>query len=96
MNYADKKNIIEDLRRELDNLKEEFGKIEPLTDWVKIQIEPLVSRVVEPMILLMDREVHIKEELIDSYIKYVKNHIDGLKLVLRAEQDSFHARRENG
>ncbi len=96
MNYADKKDLIGDLRKELDNLKAEFGKIKPHTDWVKIQIEPLLTEGVEPLLKLLDREVHIKEELVDSFIEYVRKHIDGLKLVFEAEKKSYFDRKTTG
>jgi hypothetical protein len=83
---------LEDLKKEFEELKDAFSKFNPLTDWNKVRIDPLLRHLGNLMTLIQSFPNSIKEQLVEADVNYFQQNIYGLKSVLKSEQDYMRSR----
>lgn len=84
------------LRKALLELKTEFSRIEPTTDWVRLRIDPLLRHLE-----LLEKTVRSWEgarlrgavPMLHSDLVYFRKNVEGLKRVLSSEQRLSQRRR---
>jgi hypothetical protein len=84
------------LRKELQNLREEFSELDSMkTDWAKLRIDPLLKHLDSLEQLLHSTEfshefAHLRKgvELFHSDLVYLRENVKGLKKLLESERRS--------
>ena len=77
---------IRELKKELKEIKGEFSKFKPITDWNKHIIERLMENIELTEILVKNE---LFRQFITLDIDYFKKNIEGLKKVLKSEREFF-------
>ena len=75
------------LKKELEEIRDDFSKFAPLTDWNKIRVNPLLDHLGNLMESLKWFPRSIGEKLLEEDTKYFEKNIKGLRTVLKSEQD---------
>lgn len=82
------------LRKDLEQLREEFARLPTTTDWAKLRVEPLLKHA-EALEQLLESEEFSKESsrlrkgvvLFHSDLVYLRTNVKALKEILRAEKN---------
>ena len=90
------KRQLPELRRALEELKEEFSHLSPRTDWTRLRIEPLL-RHLESLERPMESANFSIEfsrltkgvALFHSDLVYLRANVRGLKKILQSEKESL-------
>jgi len=78
---------LREYKEELKNLKNEFSKFNPTTDWIKKSIEPLLETFVGPLEEILTKNLtKLTEEQINAQLEFLQKNIEGLKKVLESER----------
>jgi hypothetical protein len=75
------------LKKELEEIKDDFSKFDPLTDWTRAKVNPLLNHVGNLMESLKWFPRSLDEKLLEDDVKYFEENIKGLRIVLKSEQD---------
>ena len=92
------KNDLPRLRGVLLEMKSEFSKIEPSTDWVRLRVDPLLRHLelLERLVpTLESSDVRGGVPLLHSDLVYFRTNVDGLRRVLASERKWSQRRRES-
>jgi hypothetical protein len=81
------------LRTTLENLRKEFARLEPSTNWSRLRIEPLLKHVVALERSLRSREFPRTSSglrggvtMLHSDLVYLQSNVDALKRILASER----------
>jgi len=83
------------LKDALENLRREFSKIDPSTDWIKLRVQPLLLHAKQlELVLKSQGSSRLKRgvPMFHSDLVYLRKNVEGLKAVLRSETELFRRR----
>ena len=84
-----------EFRRALLNLRSEFSKIEPSTDWIRLRIDPLLEhlKLLEALVRSWKSyPLRGAVPMLHSDLVYFRENINGLKRVLASEKKRSRSR----
>ena len=84
-----------EFRRTLLNLKSDFSKFEPSTDWVRLRIDPLLEHLKRLEALVRSWESYPLRgavPMLHSDLVYFRENLNGLKRVLVSEKKKSRSR----